>query len=187
MNKDDVQREEVRESAPTKAGKKKIPLWQELALLLFKLLLIVAVVGALFVFVFGVHRVDSTGMEPRFRGNDIVFYYRIVPEYSQSDVVVVNYKGKDYLGRIVASGGDVVEIDEQGLKVNGSYQSEGQYTTGKTQPLVDGVTFPLTVPEGSYFILGDNREEATDSRIYGAVPQDNIYGSSIIQIRRSDF
>lgn len=176
------------EKSPEKPAKKKKPtLLSEFVLLLFKIILIVAAVVALFTFVFGFHRVGSSGMEPRIRGNDVIFYYRLATSYSQSDVVVVNYEGTMMLGRIIASGGDEVDIDDKGLKINGSYQSERHYVKGETTQVEGGVDFPLTVPEGSYFILGDSREEAIDSRIYGCVPEENIYGTVIVQMRRADF
>lgn len=166
---------------------KKPSLLNEFVLLLFKIILIVAAAVALFMFVFGVHRVSSSGMEPRIRGNDVVFYYRLPTSYSQGDVVVVHYEGTTMLGRIVASGGDEVDIDDKGLKINGHYQSESHYVKGETTQVDGGVDFPLIVPEGSYFILGDSREEAIDSRIYGCVPEGNIYGTIIVQMRRADF
>lgn len=191
--KDAVEKREESKSAQetgTSAAspkKKKPSVLSEFLLLIFKIILIVAAVVALFMFVFGFHRVGSSGMEPRIRGNDVIFYYRLPSDYAQSDVVVVNYEGTTMLGRIIASGGDEADIDDKGLKVNGSYQSENHYVKGETTQVEGGVDFPLTVPEGSYFILGDSREDAIDSRIYGCVPEGDIYGTVIIQMRRADF
>ncbi|MBR5950945.1 MAG: signal peptidase I [Actinomycetaceae bacterium] len=181
---DEVKHEKV---SAQKAEKKKPSLLNDFVLLVFKIILIVAAVASLFLFVFGFHRVNSSGMEPRIRGNDVIFYYRLPASYSQSDVVVVNYEGATMLGRIIASEGDEVDIDDKGLKVNGNYQAEGQYVKGETTQVEGGVDFPLTVPENSYFILGDSREDAIDSRIYGCVSEGDIYGTVIIQMRRADF
>ena len=89
-------------------------------------------------------------------------------------------------GRVVALEGDTVNIDSQGLIVNGAYQQE-QGITDETTQVADGVTFPLTVPDGAIFVLGDNREEATDSRIVGCIPKDQTFGTVIGLFRRRGF
>ena len=87
---------------------------------------------------------------------------------------------------MVAQGGDTVNIDSQGLIVNGAHQQE-QGIVDETTQVADGVTFPLTVPEGSVFLLGDNRDEAVDSRIVGCVPAEQTLGKVIGLFRRRGF
>ena len=70
---------------------------------------------------------------------------------------------------------EVVELTEEGdLLVNG--EGEERIVSGRTLPLSEDITFPYTVPEGCYFVLGDNRENSSDSRSFGAVPLDEITG-----------
>ena len=81
--------------------------------------------------------------------------------------------------------GDVVEITEDGLKLNGYFQQEsGIYT--QTLPFAGDVTYPLTVPAGEYFVLADDRTNAQDSRGYGTVSQDEIRGCAIALLRHRD-
>ena len=163
------------------------PLWKELALLLIKVAIVASVAAGIMIFVFGAVRAPSTGMEPRIRGNDLLIYNRLPASYEQYDVVFVNYRGQVMPGRIVAKEGDVVDIADGALRVNGTFQVETAYAAGATTQFEGGVTFPVTVPPGHYFILGDNRPEAVDSRIYGTVSEDDILGILFLQLRRSDF
>ena len=56
----------------------------------------------------------------------------------------------------------------------------------QTQRYAVGATFPLTVGEGQVFVLGDARENATDSRVYGAVEVKDTLGKVITILRRRD-
>ena len=78
----------------------------------------------------------------------------------------------------IRSGGDIVNIDEQGnISVNGK-PLVTPYSEGITTFIPGQVTYPFTVPEDSYFILCDNQNATLDSRFLsvGAVPKSNIVG-----------
>ena len=105
----------------------------------------------------------------------------------RGDVVVVdsyiNY-GKPLVKRVIAKGGDTVDINvEQGLVyVNGEaldepYVPEGTLSTGDVQ-------FPLTVPEETLFLMGDNRQHSTDSRSssVGFIDERDILGKVVLRI-----
>jgi signal peptidase I len=136
-----------------------------------------------FTFAYGIARISDPGMEPSFHDGDLVFFYRLDKGFEPRDVVVYEHDGRLTTGRVVALGGDIVNIDSQGLIVNGSYQQE-QNITDETTQVADGVTFPLTVPNDSVFVLGDNRDEAIDSRIVGCIPTDRTLGTAIGLFRR---
>ncbi len=159
----------------------------------YDLLMLVAEVAAvaagavvIFTFVFGFMRVTDASMEPRFQDGDLVLFYRLDKRYQIRDVAVFEYNGLPTLGRVVAVGGDTVNIDSRGLLVNGAYQQEIGIVDETTQ-VADGVTFPLTVPDGAVFMLGDNRDEAVDSRIVGCVPIDQTRGKVVGLFRRRGF
>ena len=161
--------------------------------LAWELLLLAAQISAIvlgcivvFTFVFGFMRVEDSSMEPKFQNGDLVLFYRLDRDYGSRDVAVFAHEGIMIAGRVVALEGDTVNIDSQGLIVNGAYQQE-QGITDETTQVADGVTFPLTVPDGAVFVLGDNREEATDSRIVGCIPKDETFGTVIGLFRRRDF
>ena len=158
----------------------------DLLMLALQLAAIALGIVVTFSFVFGLMRVTDPSMEPRFQDGDLVLFYRIDKRYLVRDVVVFERDGLLTSGRVVAQAGDTVNIDSQGLVVNGAHQQERGITDETTQ-VADGVTFPLTVPEGAVFVLGDNRDEAVDSRIVGCVPADQTLGKVIGLFRRRGF
>ena len=76
-----------------------------------------------------------------------------------------------------------VDISENGLEINGYLQQEDDIYTD-TMRFAEGIDFPVTVGQEEYFVLGDNRENARDSRIYGLVNQKEIKGTVISLLRR---
>ena len=70
-----------------------------------------------------------------------------------------------------------MDITEDGLLVNGSPQQEpGIYE--ETKRYAEGMDFPVTLQDGEVFVLGDAREDATDSRVYGTVRVEDTLGKS---------
>lgn len=151
--------------------------------LVIKLLVVSSFAFILLSYVFGLTRNVSLNMQPSMRDGDLVFYYRIIEYYASGDAVVVRYRDRDVISRIVAVAGDTVDITEDGLIVNGSLVQEAE-VLGPTTQFEGGVTFPLTVPAGEVFLLGDNRPHATDSRIFGCVNVADISGRVVGVFRR---
>jgi len=151
--------------------------------LLLKIAVILAVVLLMFTFMFGLHRGADASMAPAVKDGDLVLFYRLDKTYAAGDVLLLTSQGQKQVRRVVATAGDTVDITEDGLLIKGALQQEPEiYQT--TQRYADGVTFPLTVGEGQVFVLGDARENATDSRVYGAVDIKDTLGKVIAVLRR---
>ncbi|HEX3579491.1 MAG TPA: signal peptidase I [Thermoanaerobaculia bacterium] len=112
------------------------------------------------------------------RGDVIAFRYPLNP-----DVV--------FAKRLVAVGGDTVEIRSKRLFVNGEavaepYAVHMDPTTYPANPLLPEPYRsrdhfgPFAVPKGAYFVLGDNRDRSSDSRYWGVVPSENLQGRVIL-------
>ena len=133
------------------------------------------------------------------RGDVIVFRY---PNYEHS----AGYSGVDFIKRVVALPGDTIGYEKDQLTVNGKtvdYRKIGAYKgvdSGKAmsgyrhvRELIDQANYDIllhplghsrelsktTVPEGHYFVMGDNRSHSSDSRFWGYVPEDYILGKAI--------
>jgi signal peptidase I len=122
-------------------------------------------------------------MYPRLRDGDLILYYRLEKDYNIDDVVVFKVDDLTCVARIVAQGGDVVDINDNGqLLVNGNVQEEEIFYP--TEEFPGGITYPYTVESDSYFMLCDYRTISADSRSYGAVSLQNICGKVITILRR---
>lgn len=95
----------------------------------------------------------------------------------------------DYVKRIIGLPGDVIDIRDNAVWINGKRLAE-DYTLGKTER-VEPMAFigafagrrqvmPYRVPENCYFAMGDNREHSFDSRYWGCVPRKNIIGTPVM-------
>jgi len=151
--------------------------------LLIKIVAIAAFSVFIFTYMFGIYRNTDSSMIPAIQDGDLVIFYRLDKRYVSSDVLIAEYQKEKVALRVVAVAGDEVDIREEGLFINGHLQQETRiYET--TKRFVEGVNFPLTVREGEVFVLGDSRENATDSRIFGPVDIADTYGKVITIIRR---
>jgi len=172
----------------SQAGPEPVPVavdsvWHRLGWLGLKIGIIAGLGVLLFTLVYGFHYTADPGMQPSIRNGDLTLFYRWDKNYRAGDLVLLSYKGDTQIRRVVAVAGDSVNITEEGLIINGSLQIEpGIYQ--ETHRFTQGVNFPLVVPEGSVFVLGDAREQATDSRIYGPVSISETQGTVITVLKR---
>lgn len=148
-----------------------------------KLAVIVVAAWVLLGLVFGVAVVQGEDMYPRLRDGDLMLYYRLQKDYYIGDVVTFRQNGRRYTGRIVAQGGDIVDVNDDGeLLVNGNVQNEEIFYP--TQAQTGQITLPCEVPAGAVFLLCDFRTNGTDSRSYGPVSVDDLDGKVITILRR---
>ena len=87
----------------------------------------------------------------------------------------------EYVKRVIGTPGDVIDIRNGKVYVNGSQLDESSYISNnvKTES-IGAIKFPYKVPSKSYFVLGDNRENSFDSRYWGSVPEENIIGKPVV-------
>ena len=175
---------EIEES--TKKKHSRPSLFQELMGLGLKIAIIALAFVITFTFVFGLHRNTDPDMAPMIKAGDLVMYYRLDKDYSIGDLLVLEFNGELQVRRVIAKAGDVVDIDDRGLKINNAWQQESEIYQ-ETWQYEEGIDFPITVGPGQVFVLGDERENATDSRMYGAVKVENTRGTVVTIIRRRNF
>ena len=121
----------------------------------------------LFTFCARVVSVDGSSMVPTLHNGDRLVVQSVGYEAKRGDVVVIDSYisyGKPLVKRVVAIGGDTLDIDfaTGDVILNGQVLDE-PYNAERTH-LAGDVKFPLTVPQGKVFVMGDNRQHSTDSR-----------------------
>jgi signal peptidase I len=173
-----------RPSGEPRAGPpKEIPLTKRLLYLLLKIAVIAGIVIAFFTFLYGFHRNQDPDMDPAVKDGDLVVFYRPDKDYEAGDLLLVEFEGKRQVRRVVAVAGDTVDITEDGLIINGALQREKKIFE-VTERYADGAQLPVTLKEDTVFVLGDARDNATDSRVYGAVDTGDTFGTVIAILRR---
>lgn len=160
-------------------------LLKELFFLLAKIAAIIFAFALVFTFMYGFCRNPDVSMVPAVKDGDLVMFYRLDKNYAAQDTLVLEFGGQKQVRRVVAVAGDKVDITEDGLIVNGAIQQEKEIYQA-TKRYEEGVEFPLIVGEGEVFVLGDSRENATDSRIYGVVKNKDTLGKVMMILRWRD-
>ena len=112
----------------------------------------------------------------------------VVRKPARGDIIVFKYPedpGRDFIKRVIAVEGDVIESKKKVIYVNGSRIEETyvQHTDASSNPggLEPRDNFgPYIVPKGKYFMMGDNRDQSYDSRYWGYVDLKEIRGQALI-------
>jgi signal peptidase I len=100
----------------------------------------------------------------------------------RGDIIVFRYPrnpAEAFLKRVVAVGGDRVEIRDAVVYINSRPVQEPYAIHRRLRYVVQEQMAPLTVPPDSLFVMGDNRDNSSDSREWGFVPMDNVIGEPI--------
>ena len=172
---------------------------------------IIVVVGALGVallvnaFLFQPFRIPSLSMYPTLHTGDRVVVNKMsyhAHDIHRGDVVVFTKPTckaanqpvwsscgglehiDDLIKRVVAVGGDRIDIHDGKLFVNGKEQHEPYLAPGTVTAQATGCAFPMsyTVPKGDVFVMGDNRGDSQDGRCFGPIPNSSVVGRAFVRI-----
>ena len=146
-------------------------------------LLISAAVSILIIlFLYQPVRVEGTSMLPRLEDHDRLFINKFVyhiTSIERGDVVVFHYPRdpeKSYIKRVIALPGDSLRIDHGQVIVNGKAIPENYVP----EMYRDTRSYANTlIPDDCYFVMGDHRSISSDSREFGVVERDLIYGKAV--------
>jgi signal peptidase I len=147
----------------------------------------VLIAVVLIVFIYQPVKVEGTSMTPTLTDQERIFINKFTYRFglasiARGDTVVFWYpqdQSKSYIKRVIGLPGDRVRVDGGQVYVNGELLEEdyvppinrdnASWRDGEEQ----------TVPKEKYFVLGDHRNSSSDSRTWGYVPRDNIYGRAV--------
>jgi signal peptidase I len=165
-------------------------LWAEGRLLFRDFVFALMVAALVVVFIVQPVKVEGTSMLPRLHDgerifvNKLIYYdeYRWAPRVERGDIVVFWFPddpSKSYIKRVVGLPGDTIDMHDGVLRVNGTDLDENYLdprlnSSLKTQP-------PVFVRPNYYFVMGDNRDNSSDSRVWGLVPKKYVYGKALFR------
>jgi signal peptidase I len=142
----------------------------------------VVISAFIIIFLYQPVRVEGTSMLPMLEDQDRLFINKIayrVGDIHRGDVVVFEYPrdhAKSYIKRVIALPGDKLRIDDGQVYVNGVRLKEpyvpNRFADDRSQP-------EMLLPANEYFVMGDHRSISSDSREFGPVDRDLIYGKAV--------
>ncbi|MBM7552973.1 signal peptidase I [Thalassobacillus pellis] len=129
-------------------------------------------------FFFSTSIVEGVSMDPTLENGERVMFNKIiyyVDEPSYGDIVIINRPVRSYVKRVIGMPGDVVEIRDHKLYINGKQKDQSYLEKTAKQSTYD--YGPIKVPEDHYFVMGDNRSISKDSRNgLGFIKESEIIG-----------
>jgi signal peptidase I len=146
------------------------------------LLIAIGLALVIIVFLYQPVKVEGTSMAPLLSDQERIFINKFVYRFEsihRGDVVVFWYpldRSKSFIKRVIALPGETVTIRQGVVTVNGAVVPE-PYVPPQYEDVSD--YGPTRVPADSYFVMGDHRISSNDSRVFGPVPSQFIYGRAV--------
>ena len=128
--------------------------------------------------------VSGYSMQNTFQNNDFVFVWKLGYQPQFGDVVIANNIAiatdhkEDLIKRVIGVGGDHIVVSNGTVTRNGKKLTEAYIKEQRW----DGTNVDLTVPQGQVFLMGDNRNNSTDSRVVGSINCSDIAGKVVLRV-----
>jgi signal peptidase I len=134
------------------------------------------------IFLYQPVKVEGTSMAPLLSDQERIFINKFVYRFEpidRGDVAVFWYpldRSKSFIKRVVGLPGETIEIRTGHLYVDGKELQEPYVPSS----YLDGGSYPARrIPSDEFFVMGDHRDSSNDSRMFGTVPRDFIYGKAV--------
>src|SRR5919202_217392 len=175
---------DIQEHKPEEASRN--DLWSEARLLLRDLIFALMIAAMVVVFIVQPVKVEGTSMLPRLHDGERIFVNKLIyyglPEIDRGDIVVFWFPddpSKSYIKRVIGLPGETVQMRAGRIYVNGRELQEPYLDP--TLNVADDDRPPTYVKPHYYFDMGDNRDNSSDSRSWGLVPEKYIYGKALFR------
>ncbi len=154
------------------------PAWLGFAWEVVQTLIMAVILYFLIDTVVGRVRVENISMQPTLHQGQFILVNKLayrLGSYERGDIIIFHHDPtEDYIKRVIGIPGDTVEVKDHQVYINGvlmheSYIAAPPNYTGK-----------WTVPPGELFVLGDNRNQSSDSHYWGFVPESTVVGRALI-------
>lgn len=123
-------------------------------------------------------RVENISMQPTLHEGEFILVNKLayrLGDFQRGDIVVFHHDPtEDYIKRVIGLPGDVVEVRDGQVLINNELITE-EYIAASPR-----YTGTWEVPEGEIFVLGDNRNQSSDSHSWGYVPADSVVGRALV-------
>jgi signal peptidase I len=160
--------------------------WGEARLLLRDLVFALMIMALVLVFVAQPVKVEGTSMLPRLHDGERIFVNKLIyyglPDIERGDIIVFWFPddpSKSYIKRVIGLPGETVQMRAGRIFVNGKELKEPYLDPSLNAAPEDKP--PTYVRPHYYFVMGDNRDNSSDSRSWGLVPEKYIYGKALFR------
>lgn len=121
-------------------------------------------------------RVDGSSMDPTLKDKDIIMLKKYDKKYQYGDIVILNYQNSKLVKRIIGLPKDKIKYANGQLFVN------GKKVIDPYSDITKNFELEQEIPENYYFVMGDNRNNSTDSRVIGFIKKEEILGTASFRI-----
>lgn len=155
---------------------KRIHLFKDFLFLLLVVLLIIQFIACK-------SKVPSSSMEPTIMPEDRIVFNRIgayLREPKRGEVVIFEEDRKQLIKRLIGLPGETIDLIDGKVYIDGvelietGYLGDEVITLPMYDPRYESIRYPYTVPEDSYFFMGDNRSNSLDSRVFGGIKKETV-------------
>jgi signal peptidase I len=128
-------------------------------------------------------KISGSSMTPTLQAGDVLIAKR-TSQPEAGDVVAFYYRSSTLVKRVIGCPGDVVDLDENGVVTVNGVELDEPYVSQLSLGDYCDLTFPYEVPEGQFFVLGDERVTSMDSRngMIGCINKEEIIGTLFLRV-----
>ena len=147
-------------------------------------IIFVVIVIVIALYIIGLQQIVGDSMEPTLKNGDVLIINKLSKEYKRGDVITFLYGDIKYLvKRVIGLPGEYVEIKDNKIYINGEVIEDYVDVKGMKDFDLKNLGYDK-IPEGYYFVMGDNRSNSLDSRNYkvGLIKKEDILGEKLLRL-----